>query len=228
LLRKALIRAGKTSPTAGTLGAIIFEFFVKIFKKHLTKYNKLAIIDLSKETWREIMEKKLTDRDVRIIYVATMTIASIHKIGRTPESETLNLLQQFIREKNLPVLKPDFRHFGFNHPNGQKPDGSDHGYERWVSIPEDMTVEQPFTKKKYSGGLYAAWMIPMGLFEEWGSIWNWVEGSEKYEMLKGDPECMDGLLEEHLNYINLYTKSVEELDKIMQLDLLVPIKERSI
>jgi DNA gyrase inhibitor GyrI len=178
----------------------------------------------------ENMEKKLMDRDVRIIYVPPMTVASIHKIGRTPESEyeTGNLVHQFIKERNLPMVKPDFRHFGFNHPNGQKPDGSDHGYERWVSIPNDMTVEQPFTKKKFSGGLYAAWMIPMGLFEEWGSISDWVEKSKKYEMVKGNPECMDGLLEEFLNYINLYTKSCEELDEIMQLDLLVQIKERNI
>jgi DNA gyrase inhibitor GyrI len=173
------------------------------------------------------MEKKLTDRDVRIIYVPPMTVASVHKIGGYPEGDTGNLFNQFIKEKNLPVIKPDFRHFGFNHPNGQKPDGSDHGYERWVSIPDDMTVEEPFTKKKYSGGLYAAWMIPMGLFEEWFSISNWVEKSEKYENVKGDQECMYGALEEFLNYINLYTKSGEELDKILQLDLLVPIRERS-
>jgi DNA gyrase inhibitor GyrI len=172
------------------------------------------------------VKKELTDRDVRIIYVPPMTVASIHKIGGGPEVDTGNLLRQFIKEKNIPVIKPDFRHFGFNHPNGQKPDGSDHGYERWVSIPDDMTVEQPFTKKKFSGGLYAAWMIPMGLFEEWGSIWNWIERNEKYVRVAGNPEMMDGLIEEHLNYINLYTKSGEELDKCLQLDLLIPIKEK--
>jgi hypothetical protein len=172
------------------------------------------------------VKKELTDRDVRIVYIPQMTVASIHKIGGKPEWDTGNLLHQFIKEKNLSVIKPDFRHFGFNHPNGQKPDGSDHGYERWISIPENMDIEQPFIKKNIPGGLYAAWMIPIGLFEEWGLLWEWTENNEKYERVAGDPEMMDGLLEEHLNYINLYTKSGEELDKCMQLDLLIPIKEK--
>jgi DNA-binding transcriptional MerR regulator/DNA gyrase inhibitor GyrI len=169
---------------------------------------------------------KLTDRDVRIVYLPPMTVASIHKIGGAPEWDTGNLLHQFIKEKNLPVIKPDFRHLGANHPNGEKPDGSDHGYERWVSIPEDMIVEKPFIKKKFPGGLYAARMIPIGQFEEWDRLWHWTENNEKYERLAGDPEMMDGLLEEGLNYINLYTKSMEELDKCLQLDLLIPIREK--
>ena len=169
---------------------------------------------------------KLTDRDVRIVYLPPMTVASIHKIGGAPEWDTGDLLHQFIKEKNLPVIKPDFRHLGTNHPNGEKPDGSDHGYERWVSIPEDMIVEKPFIKKKFPGGLYAARMIPIGQFEEWDRLWHWTENNEKYERLPGDPEMMDGLLEEGLNYINLYTKSMEELDKCLQLDLLIPIRER--
>jgi hypothetical protein len=172
------------------------------------------------------VKKELTDRDVRIIYIPPMTVASIHKIGGKPEWDTGDLLHRFIKEKNLPLVKPDFRHFGFNHPNGQKQDGSDHGYERWVSIPDDMILEQPFAKKKFNGGLYAAWMIPMGLFEEWGSLWNWTENNEKYIRVEGNPEMMDGLIEEHLNSINQYTKSSEELDKCMQLDLLIPIKEK--
>jgi len=172
------------------------------------------------------VKKKLTDRDVRILYIPPMTVASIHKIGNRAEGDSGDLLHQFIKEKNIPFVKPDFRHFGFNHPNGQKQDGSDHGYERRISIPDDMLVEQPFTKIKFNGGLYAGWMIPMGLFKEWGSLWDWTENNEKYVRVAGNSEMMDGLIEEHLNYINIYTKSWEELDKCMQLDLLIPIKEK--
>ena len=135
-------------------------------------------------------------------------------------------MRQFIKDKNLPEIKPDFRHLGFNHPNGRNPDGTDHGYERWVSIPDDMEVEEPFVKKKFLGGLYAAWMIPLGLFEEWGPLWRWTETNDKYERIPGNPEMMDGMLEEHLNIINNYAKSNQELDKCLQLDLLIPIRER--
>lgn len=39
---------------------------------------------------------------------------------------------------------------------------------------------------------------------------------------------MNGLLEEHLNYINLYNKNLspEESGKLQQIDLLVPIREK--
>jgi hypothetical protein len=36
-------------------------------------------------------------------------------------------------------------------------------------------------------------MIPMGLFEEWGSLWDWSEKNEKYVRVSGNPEMMDGL-----------------------------------
>lgn len=69
-------------------------------------------------------------------------------------------------------------------------------------------------------------MIPMGNFEEWEWLCEWAKNSNEYEPNWGDPECMNGLLEEHLNYINNYHLSNEELDKCMQLDLLIPIKQK--
>lgn len=167
---------------------------------------------------------KLTD--VRIVYLPPATVASIHRIGGSPELDTGDELQAFTKDKQLAELKPDFRHYGFNHPNGERPDGTDHGYERWVTIPADMEVEEPFVKKQFPGGMYAAHMIPMGSFEEWHWLCDWAKGHPQYEPAWGDSECMDGLLEEHLNYINLYTLSREESDKRMQLDLLIPIRER--
>jgi len=69
-------------------------------------------------------------------------------------------------------------------------------------------------------------MIPMGDFHYWELFYKWADGSEKYEIAWGSPECMQGFMEEHLNYINQYMKFGEELDKCLQLDLLIPIKER--
>lgn len=170
---------------------------------------------------------KLRDKDVRIVYIAPSTVASVHSIGGEPENETGRLINEFIKRTGLARLKPDFRHFGFNHPNGVRPDGSDHGYERWVTIPEDMELKAPFVKKQYKGGLYAAHMIPMGSFEEWEWLYNWAVESDKYEVNWGEEACMGGSMEEHLNYINLYMlKSGEEIDRLLQLDLLLPVKVR--
>jgi DNA-binding transcriptional MerR regulator len=175
---------------------------------------------------------KLTDRDVRIIYLPPATVASVRHIGGDPGPETISgrLLHKFIKDSKLAEMKPDFRHYGFNSsPEGSAPDGPDHGYERWVTIPDNMEVTVPFVKKKFAGGLYAAYMIPIGEFHNWDLFYDgWAKDHEKYEIAWGAPENMHGFLEEHLNYINLYMlPDDEEFDKKLQLDLLIPIKERT-
>jgi integron-associated effector binding protein len=164
---------------------------------------------------------------VRIVYLPPASVASIHCIGGSPEHDTAAELRKFLLQTKLAEIKPDLRQYGFNHPDGKNPDGSDHGYERWVTIPDTMQVSEPFVKKAFTGGLYAAHMIPLGAFEEWHWLCEWAEDNEKYEPNWGDPECMSGLLEEHLNYINMYQMGNQELDKCMQLDLLIPIRPKA-
>ncbi|WP_438496350.1 hypothetical protein [Paenibacillus sp. IHBB 3054] len=82
--------------------------------------------------------EKLTDREVRILYLPPMSVAALHIIGKTAELEGKEPIYEFIQKSKLPQIKPDFRHIGFNHPDGQLPDGSDHGYERWITIPDEM------------------------------------------------------------------------------------------
>jgi hypothetical protein len=134
------------------------------------------------------------------------------------------MLFDFIKRSKLPEVKPDFRHYGFNAPDGG--DGVEHGFERWVTIPEDMEVPEGFTKKQFPGGLYAAHMIPIGAFEEWGWLHAWADHHEKYEIVWGDPECMYGFLEEHLDVFHHYLWMPEECDRRLQLDLLIPIREK--
>lgn len=165
----------------------------------------------------------LTDKDVRIIYLPPATVASIHCVGNKPEDRATALLREFVQKTDLAKRKPDFRHYGFNHPNGSNDD--DHGYEYWVTIPENMTVEPPFQKKAYAGGLYAAHTVTFGEFEKWHWLWAWVEASDKFMLNLGDPACMDGLLEEHFNYFNQYQLKHFDKDRF-QMDLLIPIKEK--
>jgi DNA-binding transcriptional MerR regulator len=167
---------------------------------------------------------KLHDKAVRIIYLPPATIACIHCIGGVPEIESGNLLHQFIRETKLYEMKPDFRHYGFNNPNGNMPDGSDHGYERWVTIPDDYEIKPPFTKKQFAGGLYCAYMIPMGSFDEWFKLYDWAQNNDKYELNFKVQIIERECIEEHLNYINKYMLSPDDIT--IQIDLLLPIKEK--
>lgn len=164
-------------------------------------------------------------KDVRIIYLPPATVAASHYIGENPEDNAGELLNKFVLESGLCDIKPDIRHYGFNHPNPTA-ENSIYGYEMWVTIPDDMEVPKPLLKKKFAGGLYAAHMINMGNFHEWEWLDDWVRNNEIYESncLNDNGECMFGLLEEHLNYINV-VKNNNGFSKV-QLDLLYPIKEK--
>lgn len=166
---------------------------------------------------------KLTDRDVRIIYLPPMTVASVHCIGNSPEDRASDILREFVRTSDIAHIMPGFRLFGFNHPNGTNDD--DHGYEYWITVPDDMNLPEPFVKKTFSGGLYAAHNIVMGAFEEWEWLWKWVENNAQFEFNLGDSECMNGMFEEHYNYFNQYNLKDFDKDRF-QMDLLIPIREK--
>ena len=95
---------------------------------------------------------KLTDQDVRVVYLPPSAMLAQHNIGysngREPEDFT-TAMDEFAKE--LAKTKPDFRTFGFDHNTG-----NEHGYEYWITIPDDMEAPPPFTKKHFPGGMYAA------------------------------------------------------------------------
>lgn len=162
--------------------------------------------------------------DVRIVYLPPATVAAAHYIGDDPEDHVNQMIDTFVRETDLCSIKPDLRHYGFNHPNPVD-ETNYHGYEMWVTIPDDMAVPLPLTKKHFPGGMYAAHMITMGNFNEWDWLFGWVGSSDKYEFAGDmeDQEHMCGLLEEHLNYIHHAGLGITEPED-MQLDLLAPVK----
>ncbi|MDD4493889.1 MAG: effector binding domain-containing protein [Eubacteriales bacterium] len=169
---------------------------------------------------------RLTDKDVRIVYLPPSDVAAYQYEGDEPESHVHQVINKFILENNLITIKPDLRHFGFNAPNPIDETGH-HGYEMWVTIPDDFPVPEPLVKKHFEGGLYGAHMIPFGAFDEWGLIDHWMHNNEKYQYRgNGDYRNMFGFLEEQLNYVNRINLPNYPEEDGMQLDLLVPIKAK--
>ncbi len=219
---------------------------------HLQKYelwilndeNLLAIVDsltASKINFKE--EKTMDDlnkasekldklNDVRIVYLPPMTVAAVSATGEDSEGQATDMINRFVIERELLKVKPDIRHFGFDCSAGKTGVGEpSHKYQMWVSIPDDMDVPKPLIKRTFTGGLYAAHMIKMGDFDHWPLLGEWVAGSEKYEYDGHSVRCepyeddMDRCLEEQLNYWgNVQNPDFKNGD--MQLDLLVPIKEK--
>lgn len=163
-------------------------------------------------------------QDVRIIYLPPSAIAASHYIGEDPEFHANYLIDNFVTESGLRKIKPDLRRYGFNHPNPIDETGL-HGYEAWVTIPDEMEVPEPLEKKHFNGGLYAAHMITFGNFNEWDAFLEWIMNHKRYEFAGDlqDQEHMCGLMEEHLNFYSHLEQPNLELEQL-QLDLLMPIK----
>ncbi len=195
----------------------------------LSSIESLSLIGINFKEDKTMDEMKKAEKslakltDVRIVYLPPATVAAAHFIGDEPEANVYAMIDCFVRDTGLCRIKPDMRHYGFNHPNPVDETGA-HGYEAWVTILSDMEVPPPLVKKQFAGGLYAAHMIRLGDFHEWEWFFDWVQKSEKY-IFTGDiqdQEHMCGLLEEHLNYVSHAVSGNTEPED-MQLDLLIPV-----
>ncbi len=162
--------------------------------------------------------------DVRILFMPQIVVASSHYFGENPEEMAVKPICDFVQKTNLLKVKPDFRMFGFNNPT---PSGNNeaYGYEYWITIPDDIEVPEPLLKKQFCGGLYAVHCIKMGDFHEWDFLNKWVRNSPEYEYDEREPDGMGGCLEEHLNPYT-YFSSEEKAGKLIQLDLMIPIKHK--
>ena len=193
----------------------------------LSKANlkeKMSMSELNKAN--DIINKNSA---VRIVLLPPCTVASNHVIGKDPEASVGSEVDKFIRESRLYEIKPDSRYFGFNHPNPGILPNDEHGYEVWVTIPDDMEVPPPLVKKHFEGGLFAAMTISFPDFWRWGELDDWARENDTYEANYSELglEIMGGCLEEHLNWVYSSHMGWPENGIDGQLDLLLPIKKRS-
>ncbi len=200
----------------------VMELVQALSVKALSQKEETSMEELNRAS--ELLEHL---KDIRILYLPPMTVASCQSTGDNQEEVVGAAISTFIKESGLGEFKPDFRRIGFNNPASEQPGGS-LGYEAWVSIPSDMEVPAPLVKKQFLGGLYAAHMIAFGEFQEWGRLWQWVMDNGEYDVdfsPRTDPADLgaDPSLEEQLNAIH----HLEDTSPFgTQLDLLVPIKPK--
>jgi len=168
---------------------------------------------------------KLTDRDVRIVYLPPATVAAAHAMGEEPGPElvTADIVDHFIRESGLQSTYPGARHFGFNNPD-EPVHGEGHGYERYITIPDDMAVPSPLVKKHFVGGLYAARTIPMGGWDEWMALHEWVGSSDRFDFRWATIDGVCGWIEEHLNYWDWNAPGTTDASR--QIDLMIPLQAK--
>ena len=175
------------------------------------------------EELKQIDRGGITLKDIRIVHLPESDVAAAHAVGDDPEDRAGRMIAGFARKTRLWEKHPGLRLYGFNHPSPTDETGY-HGYEFWITIPEGMEVPAPLEKKHFAGGTYAAHMIQMGNFEEWGPFYESVEKSDAYAYAgSGSPEDMFGNLEEHLNYHDHIMETTDGEPQTQQLDLLIPV-----
>lgn len=161
-----------------------------------------------------------SNNDIRIVNLPRMIFASYAVVSDTPENDCWERIYGLIDE-HLLAQKPGFRHFGFGFNNS---DG-EYGYEMLVVVPEDFRVPEPFARKEFYGGLFAALPTYLTIIgERWDQLNEWLRENEDYE-LDWNPEIMRNYLEECIDYKTFSSKETEDFKK--QLDLLLPIKRIS-
>lgn len=167
--------------------------------------------------------------NVRIIYLPPATVAAAYAKGEEPGPEivTADMVDKFIKDLNLEKIYPASRHYGFNNPD-EPVHGEEHGYERYITIPDGMEVPFPLVKRHFKGGVYAGVTIQMGDWDVWMKLHEWVCNSERFEFRWETIDGVCGWIEEHLNYWNWYTNglTMKENDRNNQIELLIPIKPK--
>jgi DNA-binding transcriptional MerR regulator len=228
---------------------------LSFFKNHIKANLSVEVINKSNEDLLKLKEKyiriiylpPMTVAELNFygesllpdeeVYLSGEENMRPHLSGNLPDHfiAGLNAVDKLIKDSNLVEIKPDFRLFGFSNMGELSGDpemekyGAFYGFGRWLTIPDSMEVPLPFTKKRMPGGLYSAFNCAYfdGEGQEWEVLNHFVTTSEKYEFdFSREPICNYGILEEYMNYINIYNIPWKEKPYI-QTDLIMPIKARS-
>ncbi len=115
--------------------------------------------------------------NVRIERLEPMRVASVHVVGKHPETEAWEKLKAWAEPQGL--LKDPKQHpvFGFNNPN-PSPERKEYGYEFWIRVGREAASEGSVGVKEVAGGRFAA-MTHRGYPspQVWKQLWDWVRSS---------------------------------------------------
>ena len=154
--------------------------------------------------------------------IPDMYVAAIQVQSLTPEKDTLIQVMNFVKNYEFINLVTSY-HFGFTIPNIDMDRGI-FGYERWVSIPNEMEILPPFKKKHFAGGAYATKIIRYGDYDEWSNLIDDVQKSD-YEV-DLSLNIYDGARLEQYNFITSPNFKQTEEESFIQ--LLIRIKRGNI
>lgn len=164
----------------------------------------------------------INTQQIRFIQIPAMTIASIRCISTSPEKDSLNEVIQFMMNRNISKNNSEVRHFGYI-PQFDKGGVADIDvFERWVKISEDAEIAEPFIKKTFSGGLYAAYTVPLGFFDRATMLKDVINAMPNYQLvITGEFDY----IEEYLNGWLFSQEHRNEFFTQAQIDILLRVQK---
>ncbi|MGI6669716.1 MAG: AraC family transcriptional regulator [Acetivibrionales bacterium] len=176
------------------------------------------------EKYFDIQDKELLEKypDIKVLKeLGPFRVAYYCCYGPEPEKGAFSVMSDWLKRSGLNFEKDKLRIFGFNNPGPAGPDQTEYGYEVWVTIGDDVVVNDSLVKTKiFQGGLYAVCGVKNlapgkggpEIHDTWQRFDRWLNES-KY--VHGDHQW----LEEHL-YFN------DEFEHTGGMDLYMPVAQR--
>jgi DNA gyrase inhibitor GyrI len=130
--------------------------------------------------------KEMNKKDIRIVKLAPMRIASVVVISETPELEAWAKLRAWAEKKGLLGDLEQHPVFGFNEPPPQ-PGKREYGYMFWIRVGDDIESDNVVEVKEVEGGEYAVTTCVLkeelgsdffkehGVLESWWRLEEWAK-----------------------------------------------------
>lgn len=117
-------------------------------------------------------------REVRIVDLPPMRVASAHGFGTNPEDEAARQIAGFAAAIGVDLKSRTIRTFGFNNPN-PSPGSPNYGYEIWLPVGPDVRATGSIKVKDVPGGKYAVTRFTglSNIGRVWKELVAWFEDS---------------------------------------------------
>jgi effector-binding domain-containing protein len=135
----------------------------------------------------------MTLKNVRIVDLPPMRVASSLGFGKQPEDQAWKQMLRFAASVGIDPKKKGFQTYGFNNPN-PTPGSDNYGYEIWLPIGSDVEAEPPIQIKEVAGGKYAATRLTglSNIGRVWKELVAWFEDSP-YNCPPNYCQCLEAL-----------------------------------
>jgi len=180
------------------------------------------VLGLKNELYHKRRFAMINAHNIRFVQIPAMTVASIQCISTSPERDSLKAIIDFMGDIKLDNKISLIRHFGYV-PQFDKCGNADIDiFGRLITVPENIEISEPFVKKIFPGGLYAACTVPIGFFDRVSKLKDIICAMPNYELV--DNGQFD-VIEEYLNPWNFSSFCIKQFFTDTQIDILVKVRK---